>query len=297
MWRIVDIGGYGYSLRVSDNKLVVAKEDDSTSIPFRDINSIIIHCDCQISGKVFQECINNTIPILFCDEKHVPSGLFSSFNQNEDSARRFEIQLNASKPRRKQAWAQLIKEKLKNQALVLEKTQFTQEAKEILFLSEEVLSGDTTNREAVGAKLYFSSLFGENFTRGNPDIEINGLLNYGYTIIRALVARAVSGLGLYPGFGVFHSNRKNPYALVDDLMEPIRPLADREVLRIIDCGAHTLDPASKRELMSMINKKVLFHDKHYALSEAIQHMIMTYIQFLEGNNTAIVFPDILGTHQ
>lgn len=140
MWRIVDIGGYGYFLRVSDNKLVVTKEDNSTEIPFRDINSIIIHCDCQISGKVFQQCIENTIPILFCDEKHVPSGLFSPFNQNEDSARRFEIQLNASRPRRKQAWAQLIKAKLKNQALVLKETGLTQKAGELLYLSEEVIA-------------------------------------------------------------------------------------------------------------------------------------------------------------
>lgn len=295
MWRIVDIGGFGYALRVSDNKLVVVKEEDSTSIPFRDINSIIIHCNCQISGKVFQQCIENTIPILFCDEKHVPSGLFSTFNQNEDSARRFEIQLNASRPRRKQAWAQLIKEKLKNQALVLQETGLVQEAKELLFLAEEVLSGDASNREAVGAKLYFSSLFGESFTRGNPDIEINGLLNYGYTIIRALVARTVSGLGLYPGFGVFHSNRKNPYSLVDDLMEPLRPLADSEVLRLIDCGEKALNPASKRKLMSMISAKTLFNGKYYSLSESVQHMIMSYIQFLEGNHNEIVFPDILET--
>lgn len=297
MWRIVDIGGYGYFLRVSDNKLVVTKEDNSTEIPFRDINSIIIHCDCQISGKVFQQCIENTIPILFCDEKHVPSGLFSPFNQNEDSARRFEIQLNASRPRRKQAWAQLIKAKLKNQALVLKETGLTQKAGELLYLSEEVMSGDSSNREAVGAKLYFSSLFGESFSRGNPDIEINGLLNYGYTIIRALVARTVSGIGLYPGFGIFHSNRKNPYALVDDLMEPLRPLADREVLRLIDCGEKTLSPASKRELMSMISARSLFNNKYYSLSEAVQHMIMSYIQFLEGNQNEIVFPDILGTSQ
>ena len=295
MWRIVDIGGFGYALRVSDNKLVVVKEEDSTSIPFRDINSIIIHCNCQISGKVFQQCIENTIPILFCDEKHVPSGLFSTFNQNEDSARRFEIQLNASRPRRKQAWAQLIKEKLKNQALVLQETGLVQEAKELLFLAEEVLSGDASNREAVGAKLYFSSLFGESFTRGNPDIEINGLLNYGYTIIRALVARTVSGLGLYPGFGVFHSNRKNPYSLVDDLMEPLRPLADSEVIRLIDCGEKALSPASKRKLMSMISAKTLFNGKYYSLSESVQHMIMSYIQFLEGNHNEITFPDILET--
>ena len=297
MWRIVDIGGYGYSLRVTDNKLVVAKENGSTSIPFRDISSIIIHCDCQISGKVFQQCIDNSIPIMFCDEKHVPSGLFSSFNQNEDSARRFEIQLNASKPRRKKAWAQLIKEKLKNQALVLEKTGQTQGAKELLFLSEEVLSGDSSNREAIGAKLYFSSLFGDGFSRGNPDIEINDFLNYGYTILRSLVARTVSGFGLYPGFGVFHSNRKNPYALIDDLMEPLRPLADREVLRIIACGTSTLCPASKRELMSMINVRTLFNGKYYSLSESVQHMIMSYIQFLDGSHNEILFPDILGSPQ
>ena len=294
MWRIVDIGGYGYSLSVSDNKLVVTKETSSTAIPFRDINTIIIHCDCQISGRVFQQCLENRIPVLFCDEKHIPSGLFSAFNQNEDSAKRFEIQLNASKPRRKQAWAQMIKEKLKNQALVLKESGLVQEAKDLLFLSDEVLSGDSTNREAVGARIYFSSLFGESFTRGNPDIEVNGLLNYGYTILRALVARTVSGLGLYSGFSIFHSNRKNPYALVDDLMEPLRPLVDREVLRIVGCGINTLCPESKRELMAMINIKTLFNGKYYALSEAIQHMLMSYIQFLEVTHNEILFPDISG---
>lgn len=290
MWRIVDIGGYGYSLSVENNKLVVLKESSSSEIPFRDINSIVIHCDCKITGRVFQKCIENCIPIVFCDEKHIPAGLFSPFNQNDDSAKRFEIQLKASKPRMKQAWMKLIVEKLKNQSYVLESIGNLGGAKELLFLSKEVLSGDSTNREAVGARLYFSCLFGDCFSRADDGDSINGMLNYGYTIIRSLVARVVSGMGLYPGIAVFHSNRKNPYALVDDLMEPLRPLVDKAVIDLLSEGVKELDSYAKRKLMNLIGFETVFKGKRYELAESLQHMAMTYVQFLERTIDEIIFP-------
>lgn len=294
MWRIVDIGGYGYSLKCSDNKLVVCNDGKSTEVPFRDINSIVIHGECQISSHVFNQCIDNCIPITFCDSKHLPAGLFSSFFQNLESARRFEVQMKASRPRMKQAWAQIIREKIRNQSHVLNLAGYGLEAGDLYAISTEVLSGDSTNREAVGARLYFSTLLGNEFSRNNSDIGINEVFDYGYSIIRSLVARSVSAIGLHPGMSVFHSNRINPFALVDDLMEPLRPFVDLMILGLLREGAVYLNPEVKRNLISIISLKTPVTGKVYELRDAVQIMVMSYVDFLDGKVTELVFPQLDG---
>lgn len=295
MWRILDIAS-GYTLSTEHNGLVVRKGDVRSSIPYHDIHSIVIHGDgITISNSVFQKSIENKIPIVMCDVKHVPSGMFLPFNQNEESARRLDLQTKVSNPRKKRAWKQIIEHKLSAQAFVLGYFGHDASAKELNGYSESVSSGDTTNREAVGAHLYFSTLFGSDFSR-RSECDINGLLDYGYSIVRSSVARAVVCTGLYPGLSIYHSNRLNPYALVDDFMEPIRPIVDMIVVNMIESGIAVLNPESKKLLMAISNIKMEWDGKVCELSFAVQQMMESYIRYLEGSTDKILIPLICGMH-
>lgn len=293
MWRILDIAS-GYSLNSEHNRLIISKNDNRGVVPYHDIHSIVIHGDgIVISNSVFKSCIDNMIPIIYCDEKHTPAGMFLPFNQNEESARRLELQIQVSLPKKKQAWKQVVEHKLQAQAFVLGFLGYAVAEKELIGYSSSVCSGDTTNREAVGAHTYFSTIFGSRFSRRNDDAA-NSMLDYGYSIIRSAVARAVVGTGLYPGLSIFHSNRLNPFALVDDFMEPLRPLVDLVVIGLLEKGFTDLNPDVKKQLISLSSTPVSFNEDSYELTFAVQLMMESYLRYLKGEENQISFPSISG---
>lgn len=230
MWRVIDISGEGYILHVKNRNIRIEKHGTPPqSVPFSDIVSIVCHGKGTMFSEAFaEECMANEIPIIFCDEKHLPQGMLLPFYQHSDTFSRINYQVNATLPKKKQAWQQIIKAKVSAQAFVLEKYGIGK-ANMLKAMADNVLSGDSTNIEAQAARVYFENLFGEEFIRSDDEDCINIALNYGYTILRSLVARAVVSCGLHPSFGLFHSGRINPFCLVDDLMEPLRPLVDRKL--------------------------------------------------------------------
>ena len=168
----------------------------------------------------------------------------------------FTAQIEASLPTKKNCWKQVIEQKIYNQALVLEK--YGHNSRYLEKISKEVKSDDSTNREGVAAKIYWNELFGNDFVRSREGIEPNNLLNYGYTLLRAAVARALMGSGLLPAFGIFHRNRYNAFPLADDIMEPYRPYVDEIVYHMYINGIKNLDKEAKSRLLNLLFADTVF---------------------------------------
>lgn len=292
MWRVLDVGGPQYFLHAEDNSLVVEKDGNETKIPFGDIHSIVCHgLGCRYSDEFFKQSMEHDIPVTFCDAKHVPVGMLLPVNQHTDFWVRQQIQLSATIPRKKEAWRQIVTEKLRNQGRVLEWIGSPKGVSSLKLLANSVRSGDSDNKEAQGARIYFMALFGEDFIRRDDSI-INTWLNYGYSIIRSAVARAVIGCGLLPSFGVFHSPRQNPFSLIDDLMEPLRPMVDFVVIRASSAGMQVdFSSKDKKELMKLIQQSVYFGAEHTVLSEALPRYVMSFLSFLDRKAETISFPN------
>lgn len=292
MWRVLEIAGDGYFLHVRNKNVLVEKEGrPPLPISFSDLHSVICHGqNISFSDSFFEGCLRNEIPITFCDEKHLPLGMLLPFYQHTDGLQRIQKQINAKLPKKKQAWRLIIKSKISAQAGVL--SFFEKESSIVLkAMADHVLSGDSTNLEAQAARVYFESLFGEDFVRSDDDCEINTILNYGYSIIRSTVARAVSSCGLHPSFGVFHSGRTNPFCLVDDLMEPLRPIVDRKVFDLYQCEKSIeLNPYIKKNLIGLTTEPVKFGPLSMELPIAVRKYVMEYLSFISGERSDISFP-------
>lgn len=297
MWRVVDIGGENFFIHVHHRKMVVEKDgSEVSSIPISDIHSVILHGDgFRYSDTFIKLCMENNVPIVFCDNKHLPIGMLMTLNQKNESSRRFEEQFKASLPRKKQAWKKVVSAKLAAQGSVLNYYGYDTGFAVLDHLSKTVLSGDSTNREAVGAKEYFKYLFGSSYFRSSNSESVNSLLDYVYTVIRSTVARGIMGVGLHPGLSVFHSNKINPFALADDLMEPLRPIGDALVIDIIkDNGQCELIPEVKRNLVKITNIAVKYEDVSLGLSNAVGRYVMSYYSFISGRSSDISFPVFSG---
>jgi CRISPR-associated protein Cas1 len=293
MWRVIDLGGSGYFLHMKHNCLLVEKDECISTIPFQDIHSIICHgMGFRYSDDFFKQCLSNKIPVTFCDEKHVPMGMLLPMLQHSESSIRFNVQLKATIPRKKQAWQQIITQKILNQGKFLIATNHEKEALALEILTNRVKSGDTTNTEAQAAKIYFEVLYGQDFLRSDEENVINGRLDYGYTIIRSAVARAVVDCGLNPSCGVFHSMKNNPFCLIDDLMEPLRPMVDSLVYRITALKGiqDGLSSKIKKDLIALTTMEVCFDNRRVELSYGLRLYVLSYVCFISRETEKIQFP-------
>ena len=296
MWRIIDISGDGYYLSVKNDNLSILKDNKEVlHACFADINSIICSGNNIVyTNAVIQKCLENKIPLTFCNKSHLPTGmLIPTFSINE-YGQRLQIQIKASVPLKKQIWRQIIKEKLKNQSLCLKNFDIIDVSKKLLELSNEVKSGDSTCREGIGARFYFSSLF-NNFNRDNNKTDIlNSALNYGYIVVRNCLARAIVSSGLNPALGVFHSNNHNPFCLADDLIEPLRPIVDYQIKNNINdfLSEKELNSKLKKILVSIVDSNLYFDFETCKFTFALQKYVQSYFYCLNKKTDKICFPKI-----
>ena len=213
------------------------KRTSEVTKPIEDIGVVVLdHKQITITSGVLEALLENNCAIITCDSKSMPIGLMLPLYGNTTQNERFRQQLDASLPLMKQLWQQTIKAKIENQAVVL-KEYSDVETKCMNVWAADVKSGDSNNLEARAAAYYWKNLFQiEGFTRDRDGIPPNNLLNYGYAILRAVVARGLVVSGLLPTLGIHHHNRYNAYCLADDVMEPYRPYVDRLVCGMIKQG-------------------------------------------------------------
>ncbi|MFZ3233813.1 MAG: type II CRISPR-associated endonuclease Cas1 [Stellaceae bacterium] len=243
--RVVEIATDGRHLSVYRGFLVIADGGAEIGrIAMDEIAAVVANAHgLGYTNNALVELSRRGVPVVLCGANHMPAAIVWPVDAHHVQTGRMNDQVAASLPLKKRLWAQLVRAKILAQGATLAAVGAPSGG--FYLLSRKVRSGDPANVEAEAARRYWPLLLGRDFHRDKNAKGVNGLLNYGYAVLRAGVARAVMAAGLHPGFGLMHSNRSNPMVLVDDLMEPFRPVVDREVRRLISLGAVEVDPAAK----------------------------------------------------
>ena len=248
------------SLSLKDRQLVVSlKEapDEKITVPIEDIGIVMIDNQMvSITIPLLNHLADNNVMVVICNSKGMPSSSLLSFDTNHYQGEILQAQLDTTEPLKKGLWKQIVESKIKNQSMLLNK--LGKNGDRLKPYYNNVKSGDTDNREGIAARIYFQELFGAQFVRERNQEGINTLLNYGYTILRAATARAVVGSGLFPGIGLHHHNRSNPFPLADDVMEPYRPFIDEAVHQLLLNNCLELTKNVKAKLISTLYADVFF---------------------------------------
>lgn len=272
------------------------KQSVTTTIPIEDIGVLVLdNKQITVTQGVLEALLDNNCAVITCDSLHLPVGLLLPLCGNTIQNERFRDQLDASLPLQKQLWQQTVQYKIRNQAAVL--TQVTGEpAKNMLAWASDVKSGDSDNLEARAAAYYWKTLFPTipDFTRSREADPPNNLLNYGYAILRAVVARALVVSGLLPTLGIHHHNKYNAYCLADDIMEPYRPYVDILVVCIMKSGADISEITTdiKREMLSIPVLDVVIDGQRSPLMIAVGQTTASLYKCFSGELRKIVYPEI-----
>lgn len=250
--RIVEVADDKRHLFLSRGFLVVQETDGERKelgqVPLDDIAALIGNAHgLSYTNNLLVALAERCAPFVLCAANHNAVGMLLPIEGNYQQAKRFDAQIAATQPTAKRLWAEVVKSKLQQQAAALEAVGAPYIPLQALV--RKVRSGDPENIEAQGAKRYWTLLFGEDFRRDQQGSGINALLNYGYTVLRAATARAVVSAGLHPTLGLHHSNEGNAMRLVDDLMEPFRPMMDLKVWQLYKQGEAQVTPDTKRALV------------------------------------------------
>lgn len=296
--RTLYFGNPAY-LSLKLEQLVVRMPDSQNNmetvrtIPIEDIGILILdHKQITITQGLIEKLLDCNCALITCSSNHLPVGLMLPLYGNTIQNERFRYQLDASLPLRKQLWQQTVQAKIANQAAVL-KYATSSIHNNMQVWATDVRSGDSANMEARAAAYYWKTLFQDidGFVRGRDEDEPNNLLNYGYAIVRAVIARALVSSGLLPTLGIHHHNRYNAYCLADDIMEPYRPYVDRTVFDICRKGKPLkLTTELKRELLSIPTIDVIINDKRSPLMVAATTTTASLVKCFTGEMRKISYP-------
>jgi CRISPR-associated protein Cas1 len=278
------------SLNTKLEQLVIKTETRETSVPIEDIGFVVIeHPEVYISVPALIKLSENNVAVIFCDAKHLPCSMLLNLNSHHIQEELFKNQINATEPLKKQLWQQTVKNKIRNQA---EHLKLLNKPYEVLnFYESKVLSGDSENREANASTHYWKYVFEFNFKRERFGEYPNLFLNYGYIVLRAAVARALSGSGLLNTLGIHHHNKYNAFCLADDIMEPFRPLVDAKVIEILEnYEEKELTVKIKAELLSVLTQTVYFEDSKSPLMVALTKTASSLQQCFSGTERKINYP-------
>ena len=272
------------------------KKANELTRPIEDLGVVVLdHKQITFTQGALEALLENNCAVITCDSNHMPVGLLLPLVGNTTQNERFRDQLDASLPLRKQLWQQTIQYKIRNQAAVLAQCSDA-ETKCMQVWANDVRSGDPDNLEARAAVYYWKSLFGHipGFIRDREGVAPNNLLNYGYAILRAVVARSLVASGLLPTLGIHHHNRYNAYCLADDIMEPYRPYVDRLVVDIIEQYGIDVELSKdiKAELLSIPTLDVVIGGKRSPLMVGVSQTTASLYKCFSGELRKIAYPEI-----
>jgi CRISPR-associated protein Cas1 len=273
-------------------QLHIKNNSREATIPIEDIGFLVIdNPEVYISIPALNLLVENNTSVIICNTSHLPNGMFLNLNSHHIQQEIFKQQINASAPLKKQLWQQTIKEKIRNQGILLEKVTKTKNKFE--YLETKVLSGDSSNMEGVAASFYWKSFFEIDFKRERFGNYPNNFLNYGYAILRAATARALSGSGLLNTLGIHHKSKYNAFALADDIMEPFRPTVDEAVHFIMqNYDEQELTTEIKSELLQVLTRTVYFKNEKSPLMVALQKTASSLQQCYTGERKKIKYPKL-----
>lgn len=265
-WRVVDLLSFDGTVRAGKGHLHV---EGKGSVAMSDTRAVLAGPACTLHASVFDRAVEYGVPILHCDWKGVPISATYSWSGTYRVATRHRAQATMSIPRQKQGWQRIVRAKIQNQVAAL-KNVGAPEANTLRELVARVRSGDPTNVEAQAARVYWPALTADiNFRRApRTGSGINGALDYGYAVVRAVCLRAIVAAGLWPSLGIWHRSRDNPFALVDDVIEPFRPAVDLAVMRILK-PVKELDKETKAAIVAALEQS--FDASGHTLGTCIDH--------------------------
>lgn len=267
-----------------------------TSISIEDIGIVVLdNKQITITQGVIEKLLANNCALITCDDSHLPVGMMLPLSGNTTQNERFRNQIESSLPLKKQLWQQTIQAKIYNQAKVLKLIKGI-DARNMFAWINNVKSGDSENLEGRAAAYYWKTLFSniDNFTRERDGIFPNSLLNYGYAILRAIVARALVISGLLPTLGIHHHNRYNAYCLADDIMEPYRPYVDILVCELMseNSSIQIVDAEVKKKLLAIPTTEVIINGKRSPLMVAVSQTTASLYRCFSGEQRKLVYPEI-----
>ncbi len=270
------------------------KRQSEITRPIEDIGVVVLdNKQITITSGAIEALLENNCALITCDSKSMPVGLMLPLYGNTTQNERFRKQLDASLPLKKQLWQQTIQSKINNQAAVLNSC-IEEDIKCMHIWANDVRSGDPDNLEARAAAFYWKTLFHhiEGFTRERDGIPPNNLLNYGYAILRAVIARSLVTSGLLPTLGIHHHNRYNAYCLADDIMEPYRPFVDQIVYNLYAKNTLELTKEAKATLLSIPTIEVKINGKRSPLMVAAGQTTASLYKCFSGEIRKIIYPEL-----
>lgn len=284
---------------VEDNEAFTSefRKEASRTIPIEDIGVVVLdNKRITITSGTLEALLDNNVAVITCDSKSMPTGLLLPLAGNSLQNERFRYQIDASLPLKKQLWQQTVRQKIINQEKVLSANSEV-ETNCMKVWAADVKSGDADNLEARAAAFYWRNLFHPslNFIRDREGLPPNNLLNYGYALLRSVIARALVSSGLLPTLGIHHHNRYNAYCLADDIMEPYRPYVDKLVIQIMKSGLDysTLSKEVKFQLLGIPTLDVKIDGKNSPLMIAASQTAATLSRCFSGELRKIAYPEIV----
>ena len=281
-----------YYLSLKDNQMVINTKEMPNikkTIPIEDIGYVVLeHQQTIVTLPLLNALSDNNVAVIFCGDNRLPNAMLMNLDSNRTQGESFRAQIEASEPLKKGVWKQVVEAKIRNQAALLKK--LGKDGDKLKPYYSNVKSGDTDNREGVAAKIYWSELFGDGFVRSREGDAPNNLLNYGYTLLRAAVARALMGSGLLPALGVFHRNRYNAFPLADDIMEPYRPYVDEIVYNMYINGVDELDNDVKSQLLHVLFADTVFSKVTRPLDIGLTMTTASLAKCYMGRSKKIIYP-------
>ncbi|MFM7021963.1 MAG: type II CRISPR-associated endonuclease Cas1 [Flavobacteriales bacterium] len=285
-------------LRMQQSQLVVEYPDsnESKSVPIEDIGIVIIdHQQVSVTHGLINALIGNNAALLWCDSHHIPNGLVLPMSGNHIFTEKLRYQLDASEPLKKQLWKQTVQAKITNQSRILQLN--GKDIENMKYWCNSVGSGDPENYEGRAAAYYWKNIFDENpdFTRRRFGDAPNNLLNYGYALLRAIVARSLVASGCLPALGIFHRNKYNAFCLADDIMEPFRPYVDRLVLSIMEEHEDfdgELTKEIKQKLLQVPVIDIEIEGEKSPLMVGMQRTTASLMKCFEGEARKILYPEL-----
>ncbi len=289
--KTVEIETPGTRLSIAHRQLVIERPDEGKrTLPCEDIGVLVVD-NPQISytHSVFTTLMEEGAAIVLCGQNHLPAGLLLPFDAHATQTERHRAQAAAGDGVKNRAWQLLVAAKLRQQAIVL--AHYTGSDAGLAAMAGRVRPGDPANLEGMAAQRYWSRLFGTNFRRHRGGPPPNDLLNYGYAVMRAAVARALAAAGLIPSLGVHHRNRSNPFCLADDLLEPYRAYVDWRVKSLVtDHEPAPLNREAKAALLSLFNETVLVDERRSPLLLAIHASAASLCRMITEGGKALALP-------
>ena len=292
--RIIEIATPGTRLNVRDRQLIISRPDHpAVSRPLEDLGVVIVD---DIQATYTQATLIGILEaggvLVTCDHKHLPTGILLSLQGSHALGGRQVLQAKMKKPFRKRVWQAIVQSKIRQQASVLKC--FTGTDCGLAAMARRVRSGDPNNIEAQAAQRYWPRLMGAGFRRDRDAAGANQLLNYGYTVVRASVARALTAAGLNPALGVHHHRTTNPFCLADDLIEPYRPLVDwtvrRETERDDTTSGDLADRETRARVLSLLNRPVSIGERAEPIHMAIMRSATSLAMLITDQGHKLLLP-------